>query len=61
MCVYLHCYSLVLLTSTQKDLKEPYDWDEYASSFFPEAEKLVAAAEKAEQAGEEEKASELYL
>jgi dienelactone hydrolase len=41
--------------------KEPYDWDSYAQEYFPKAEELVAAAEKAEQEGNQEKASELYL
>ena len=45
----------------QKRLKEPYDWDEYAQCFFPKAEELVAEAEKADKAGEKEKASELYM
>ncbi|KAI0018423.1 alpha/beta-hydrolase [Xylariomycetidae sp. FL0641] len=44
-----------------KGLKEPYDWDEYAACFFPKASELVARAEQAEEAGEREKASELYL
>nr|OQO28043.1 hypothetical protein B0A51_02844 [Rachicladosporium sp. CCFEE 5018] len=41
--------------------KEPYDWDKYAAVFFPKAEELKAAAEHAEQEGNQEKASELYL
>ncbi|KAI0174872.1 Alpha/Beta hydrolase protein [Pestalotiopsis sp. NC0098] len=45
----------------QKDLKEPYNWDEYASCFFPKAEELVTRAIAAENSGEREKASELYL
>ncbi|QIW99771.1 hypothetical protein AMS68_005289 [Peltaster fructicola] len=42
-------------------LKEPYDWDEYASYFVPKAEELLAEAETAEKEGNQEKASELYL
>ncbi len=42
-------------------MKEPYDWDEYASNFFPKAEELAQQAAEAEKAGEKEKASELYL
>jgi len=42
-------------------MKEPYDWDAYAETFFPQAEKLVNEAKNAEAAGEKEKASELYL
>ncbi|CAJ2513474.1 Uu.00g015930.m01.CDS01 [Anthostomella pinea] len=44
-----------------KGLKEPYDWDEYAQCFFPKAEELVSSAEAAENEGDKEKASELYL
>jgi len=42
-------------------MKEPYDWDAYASVFAPHAEKLVERAQAAEKAGETEKASYLYL
>ena len=49
------------LTSNQKGLKEPYDWDEYAQMYFPKAGELTKIAEEAEQAGEKEKASEYYL
>jgi hypothetical protein len=42
-------------------MKEPWDWDEYAQCFFPKAEELAKRASEAEQAGEKEKASELYL
>lgn len=42
-------------------MKEPYDWDEYAKTFFPHAERLVQRAEEAEKAGEQERASEYYL
>ncbi|KAF2711292.1 pigment biosynthesis protein-like protein yellowish-green 1 [Pleomassaria siparia CBS 279.74] len=45
----------------RKDLKEPYDWDEYASTFFPRAEELTRIAEQAEGNGEVDKASEFYL
>ncbi|KAK7991463.1 hypothetical protein PG988_000257 [Apiospora saccharicola] len=45
----------------QKDLKEPYDWDEYAQCFFPKAEELVAEASSAEKAGDKPRASELHL
>lgn len=46
---------------TQRDFKEPYNWDEYAPVYFPHAERLVSQAEEAEKAGETEKASELFL
>ncbi|TKA23134.1 hypothetical protein B0A50_07164 [Salinomyces thailandicus] len=46
---------------TKEGQKEPYDWDRYAEAFFPKAEELVAEAEKAEQEGNKEKASEFYL
>jgi len=42
-------------------MKEPYDWDAYAEVFRPYAEKLVAAAEEAEKAGDNDKAQEYYL
>jgi hypothetical protein len=45
----------------QKDLKEPYNWDEYAETFFPKAEELATRAAEAENAGEREKAAELYM
>jgi len=45
----------------RKNLKEPYDWDEYATTFFPQAERLTKVAEEAEANGEIEKASEFYL
>ena len=51
-----------LLRQSQKEgQKPPYDWDKYAQAFFPKAEELAAEAEKAEQEGNTEKASELYL
>ena len=51
-----------LLRLRQKEgQKPPYDWDKYAQAFFPKAEELAAEAEKAEQEGNKEKASELYL
>ena len=45
----------------RKDMKEPYNWDEYAQMYFPKAEELAKIAEEAEKAGEKEKASEYYL
>ena len=42
-------------------MREPYDWDAYAETFFPKAEELVERAREAEKAGEKDKASELYL
>lgn len=44
-----------------KDFKEPYDWDEYAQVYYPQAESLAAIARSAEDVGEEEKASEYYM
>lgn len=43
------------------DFKEPYNWDEYARVYFPQAEHLKSIAEQAEAAGEKEKASEYFL
>ena len=39
----------------------PYDWDEYAQTFFPKAEELVNIAQAAEQEGNTAKAAEYYL
>jgi hypothetical protein len=44
-----------------RDFKEPYNWDDYASAYFPQAEALKKIAEDAESKGEVEKASEYYL
>ncbi|CBX95883.1 hypothetical protein IAQ61_004708 [Plenodomus lingam] len=44
-----------------KNFKEPYDWDAYASTFFPQAQNLASIAAAAEANGEREKASEYYL
>ncbi|KAF2108614.1 Alpha/Beta hydrolase protein [Lophiotrema nucula] len=44
-----------------KDFKEPYNWDDYARMYFPQAESLSNIAAEAEKAGEIEKASEYYL
>ncbi|TKX21521.1 heptaketide hydrolyase ayg1 [Elsinoe australis] len=41
--------------------KEPYDWDAYAAAFAPKAEELTKRAEAAEQAGNKDEASELFL
>lgn len=53
--------TLLFLTRNQGDYKEPYDWDDYAQVYFPKAEELVSEAQKAEQEGNKDKASELYL
>jgi hypothetical protein len=42
-------------------MREPYNWDAYAETFFPTAQELVRRATDAEESGEKEKASELYL
>lgn len=44
-----------------RDFKEPYNWDDYAQVYFPQAEKLNSIAQEAESKGEIEKASEYYL
>lgn len=41
--------------------KEPYNWDEYAKVYFPQAEHLASIARDAESKGEKAKASEYYL
>ncbi|PHH67642.1 hypothetical protein CDD80_682 [Ophiocordyceps camponoti-rufipedis] len=42
-------------------MAEPYDWDEWAAAFFPQAESLVRTGEEAEVNNEVEKASEYFL
>lgn len=42
-------------------LHEPYNWDEYASHFFPKAEELTRVAEAALSSGERAKAAEYFL
>lgn len=44
-----------------KGLKEPYDWDEYASCFFGTAEQLGQTAAVAQQEGDTDKARDYYL
>ncbi|EAA30845.1 conidial pigment biosynthesis protein Ayg1 [Neurospora crassa OR74A] len=44
-----------------KGLKEPYNWDEYASCFFGTAEKLGQTAAVAQQEGDTDKARDFYL
>lgn len=44
-----------------KGFKEPYNWDEYAKVYFPQAEKLADIAREALAKGEKEKASEYFL
>ena len=43
------------------DMRPPYDFDAYASAFFPTAETLTKEAESAERAGDVETARGLYL
>ena len=57
----VRCCSSGCLMAVQKDMKEPYNWEDYAHVFFPQAEELVGRAAEAEKAGEKEKACELYL
>jgi hypothetical protein len=51
----------VVKEMVKRDMKEPYDWDEYAKVYFPQAEHLKSIAQEAEKNGEKEKASEYYL
>ncbi|PVH94696.1 alpha/beta-hydrolase [Periconia macrospinosa] len=44
-----------------KGFKEPYNWDEYAKVYFPQAERLADVAREAQAKGEKEKASEYFL
>lgn len=43
------------------DMRPPYDFDAYASAFFPTAEALTKEAGTAEESGNRDKARELYL
>ncbi|PFH62520.1 hypothetical protein XA68_13259 [Ophiocordyceps unilateralis] len=45
----------------KQGVKEPYDWDGWAASFFPQAEALTGTAAEAEAKGDKDKASEYYL
>lgn len=45
----------------KRKMQEPYNWDEYASVYFPQAGKLASIADEAKSKGEMEKASEYYL
>jgi hypothetical protein len=54
-------FAPVVSELVSKDMKEPYNWDAYASTFLPQAQHLADIAQKAEAAGETEKASEYYL
>ncbi|KAF2029938.1 alpha/beta-hydrolase [Setomelanomma holmii] len=51
----------VVKSLVEGDFKEPYNWDEYAKQYFPQAENLRTIAQDAESKGEIEKASEYYL
>jgi dienelactone hydrolase len=54
-------YEPIVKELVEKNFKEPYNWDDYASVFAPQAENLLHIAEEAESKGETEKASEYYL
>ncbi|RAR08161.1 alpha beta-hydrolase [Stemphylium lycopersici] len=54
-------FAPILFTMTEQDMREPYNWDEYARIYFPQAEALAATARAAEADGQVEKASEYYL
>ncbi|KAF2676522.1 alpha/beta-hydrolase [Lentithecium fluviatile CBS 122367] len=54
-------FAPIVAEMTALNMKEPYNWDEYARIYFPQAEKLVGIAKEAESKGEKEKASEYWL
>lgn len=54
-------FSPIVQELVEKDFKEPYNWDAYASVYIPKAEELKSIAQDAESKGEMEKASEYYL
>lgn len=51
----------IVQAAEQKNLSEPYNWDEYASIFIPKAEELVNKAKEAEKKGGKEEAADFYL
>jgi len=58
---YIKDFEPVVDELIKKDMKEPYDWDEYAKTFVSQAEALATIAAEAEKAGGKEKACEYYL
>lgn len=54
-------WTYYLNISIKKGMKEPYDWNAYAETFFPAAQRLVREASHAERLCQWEKASELFL
>jgi hypothetical protein len=53
-----HFYTANLL---KNDLKPPYNFDEYCKPFFPVGDRLEQQAKEAEEAGDKDKARELWL
>lgn len=54
-------FAPIVARMTARNMKEPYNWNDYARVYFPQAEKLKKIAEEAKSKGEVEKASEYYL
>ncbi|KAE8843236.1 hypothetical protein HRS9139_02533 [Pyrenophora teres f. teres] len=54
-------FASILASMKASQMREPYNWDTYAETFFPTAQSLFSTATTAEAAGEIEKASEYYL
>ncbi|EDU44500.1 conidial pigment biosynthesis protein Ayg1 [Pyrenophora tritici-repentis Pt-1C-BFP] len=54
-------FAPILASMKASQMREPYNWDTYARTFFPTAQSLYTTATTAEAAGELEKASEYYL
>lgn len=61
MTAYKNLMEALYLTFIQRGLKEPYDWEEFAESFFPKARELASIAADAQTQGENDKASEYFL
>jgi hypothetical protein len=45
---------------SKANMKEPYEWDQYASYFIPKAEELEKKGKDAEEKGDKKEASEYY-
>ena len=56
-----HDFALSRYLDLQKDLRPPYNFDEYSTPFLPVGERLELQAAEAEAAGNIDKASELFL
>ncbi|KAK5652032.1 hypothetical protein OQA88_10935 [Cercophora sp. LCS_1] len=54
-------FAPIAASLSEANLRPPYNWDVYASHFFPKAAELTSLADTALAAGESDKAREYYL